>query len=161
MASEPKERALDIFEALDRINHNDFGFYASLTEEQQKSFQPYVAMKWMQGTSKKKQLVRLNNRVNPYVFSLGNNHKQLMFMLMCACTDGRAQRYTWSKGGGRKAAKSHSVAVICELYKYTIKQAQEVLHMFTVDDILEMAQYLGKQTDELTKIKSEHKTKSK
>lgn len=159
--SEPKERALDIFETLDRINHNDFEFYATLTEEQQKAFQPFVAMKWMQGTSKKKQLVRLNNRVNPFVFSLGNNHKQLMYMLMCSCTDGRAQRYTWTKAGGRQASKTHTISILCEIYKYTAKQAKEVLHMFTLDDILEMAQYLGKQTDELTKIKSEHKSKSK
>lgn len=161
MSDEAKARPLDIFEALDRINHNDFGFFATLSEEQQKSFSPYVAMKWMQGTSKKKQIVRLNNRVNPYVFALGNNHKQLMYMLMCSCTDGRAQRYTWSKVGAKAASKSHSVAVIQEAYQYTAKQAREALPLFSVDDILELAQYLGKQTDELTKLKSEHKTKSK
>jgi hypothetical protein len=161
MSEDTKARPLDIFEALDRINHNDFGYFATLSEEQQKSFSPYVAMKWMQGTNKKKQLVRLNNRVNPYVFALGNNHKQLMFMLMCSCTEGNGQRYTWSKGSTKAPAKAHSVGVIMEAYKYTQKQAREVLHMFNMDEILELAQYLGRQTDELTKIKSEHKSKSK
>jgi hypothetical protein len=157
--SEEKARPLDIFQALDRINHNDFGFFATLTEEQQKSFSPYVAMKWMHGTSKKKHIVRLNNRVNPYVFVLGNNHKQLMFMLMCSCTDGRAQRYTWTKAAGKTASKSHTVALIQEAYNYTVKQAKEVLPLFSLEDVLELAQYLGKQTDELTKLKSEHKVK--
>lgn len=159
--STQKERALDIFQVLDRINQNDFEFYATLTDEQKKSFQPYVAMLWMLGTSNKKQIARMNSRVNQYAFALGNNHKQLLYMLMASCTDGRSQRYTWTKLASKGSSKSHSLAVLMECFNYNEKRAKEVLHMFSLDEILELAQYLGKQTDELTKIKSEHKSKPK
>lgn len=155
-----KAYALDIFQVLERINANDFGYFATLEEHEQKTLAPYVLMKWMYGSNKPKHLLRLNNRANQYIFSLGK-HKQLLYMLLCAVSDGRAQRYSWAKSATvKKGSSSLSVKVVQDYYGYSSKQAAEALPLLTKDDILDMAQFLGRQSDELTKLKSELKTKT-
>lgn len=156
--AEVKAPPLDIFKVLDRINANDFEYYAGLEDHEQKSLSPYVLMKWMYGTNKPKHLLRLNARANPFMFSLGN-HKGLQFKLLCAVTDGRGQRYSWTKTvSNKKGSTSLTIKVIQEYHGYSIRHAKEALPLLTKDDILEMAQYLGRQSDELTKLKAELKT---
>lgn len=157
----PKSYALDIFQVLDHINKNDFEYFGSLSAEQQKTIQPYVLMKWMFGTKQPKSIVRLNSRVNPYMFSLGAEHKELLFNLLCTVSDGRSQRYSWNKTGKKGSSAPTCLKLIQEFWGYSPEQAKDALPLLSDDTILDVAQYLGKQSDELTKIKSELKSKSK
>ena len=159
--SAPKARPLDIFEVLDRINNNDFQYYNRLNEEQQKSLQPYVLMKWMVGTKNMKQVVRINNHVNKYMFSLGTNHKELLFKLLCTTTDGLGSRYFWAKASKSKPSMPTCVKMVQEMWDMTAEQARESLVLLNDDTLLEMALYLGRQSDELTKLKAELKSRSK
>lgn len=158
--AKPKAYALDIFKVLDRINARDFGAFRDFSEPEKKSFQPYIAMKWMLGTTDKQQILRLNARVNPYMFSLGN-HKELLYMLLCASTNGKARRYSWVKPASNTGKFAVTLGVIEEHYKYSAKQAIQALPLFSKEEILDIAQYLGRQSEELTKIKNEFKSSAK
>ena len=156
MAAPSKGYALDIFKVLDRINNTDVLFYDQLDEEQRKGFAPVVAMKWMFGTPNRQQLVRLNRCVNPFVFPFGTNHKGLLYRLMCATSTGKSVRYKWIKATTTKN-KPMSCSVLEQMYGYNRQQALEALQLLTKDDVLEMAEYIGLQGDEMTKIKAEFK----
>lgn len=153
---------LDIFQVLTNINGNEFDYYATLDEQQQKAFVPVVTMKWMLGISNAKHIKRLNDRVNKYVFPLAK-HKELLYHLMCATTTGKNVRYKYIKTStaSTSSSKPVSLGVIEEYYGYSSKHALDVLPLFNHDDIVEMAEYLGRQQEDLTKIKNEHKAAAK
>lgn len=157
-AAKPKAYALDIFSVLDRINKKDYDAYKGWSEAEQKAFQPYVVMKWMFGTDNTKTLTRLNTRANPYVFNLGTNHKELAYMLLCAVGQGKSQRYTWVKTATKPAPKPMTVGVIMEFYGYSERHARDALPLLDKEEVLDMAQWLGRETVELTKIKNEFKS---
>lgn len=161
MAKAPaKGYTLDIFQVLDRVNARDYSAFKNWNEGEQKALQPYVAMKWMLGTDNKRTLLRLNSRANQYMFSLGN-HKQLLYMLLCACTNGKSQRHSWIKTAGKPSTMPTTLDVVQEFYKYSERHAKQVLPMLTKDEVLDMAQWLGRQSEELTKIKNEFKSRDK
>ena len=74
---------LDIFRILNNINKK-IDFYDTLTTEEQKSIQPLVLMKWLSGTSSMRQIAFLNEIVNPYIFTL-SNHKKLLIWMLTIC----------------------------------------------------------------------------
>ena len=156
-----KARPLDIFEVLERINCNDFQYYHRITEDQQKSLQPFVLMKWMVGTKNMKQVGRINNYVNKYMFSLGTDHKELLFKLLCSTTDGLGSRYFWAKNAKTTSSTPMCIKMVQELWDMTAEQAKQSMILLNDETLLEIAQYLGRQSDELTKIKSELKSRSK
>lgn len=148
---------LDIFDVLRNINGNEFNFYAALDEQQQKAFVPVVVLKWMLGTANAKHLQRLNNRANRYVFPL-HAHKELLYHLLCTVTTGKDVRYKYIKTAtANKGSKPVSLGVIEEYYRYSSRHALDVLPLFEKDDILDMATFLGRQLDDVTKIKNEYK----
>lgn len=155
-----KPPALDIFYVLDRVNAKDYGAYANWSEEEQKAFQPFVAMKWMLGTDNKKVVVRLNTRANPYVFTLGA-HKELLYKLLCAVGTGKTVRYSWIKTATKAPTANATLGVIQEYYQFSLRHAKDALPLLSKDEVLEMAQWLGRETDELTKIKNEFKARDK
>lgn len=152
--------ALDIFDVLNHVNMNDFEYYGKLEEHEQKALHPLVLMKWMLGTNSDKQILRMNTRVNPYVFSLGQ-HKELLYKLLCSTTMGKSQRYSWIKTASAKKVGSLATAVVEEFYKCSPREAKAAMELLSGEEVLEMAEYLGRQSDELTKIKAEFKSKTK
>lgn len=160
MTIKHKAHTLDIFHVLDRINARDYDAYQNWNEAEQKALQPFVVMKWMLGTDDQRQLLRLNTRVNPHMFALGQ-HKELLYKLLCASTDGKTRRYSWVKTSGKQASNSATLEVIKEYFGYSARHAKDTLPLLSKDEVLEMAQYLGRQSDELTKIKNEFKSSDK
>lgn len=150
---------LDIFDVLANINGNEFNYYSSaLNDEQRKGFVPLVTMKWMLGTSSGNHIKRLNDRVNTYVFPLAK-HKELLYQLLCTVTTGKNLRYKYIKTAGvNVGSKPLSVGIIEEYYQYSTTHALDVLPLFTQEDVVELAEYLGKQPDEILKISNEYKT---
>ena len=158
--SKAKAHTLDIFAVLNRINAKDFDAFKNWSEEEQKAFQPFVAMKWMLGTDNSRIVTRLNTRANPYMFSLGN-HKELLYKLLCATTDGKSRRYSWMKMASKAPSANATLEVIKDYYGYSTRHAKDALPLLTKDEVLEMAQYLGRESDVMTKIKNEYKARDK
>lgn len=150
-----KTHKLDIFRTLKHIDEKDVDYYSSLEEEEQKAYFPLVIARWLSGTRDARQIVFLNELVNRFVFAIPN-HKDLLHKLMCLCTTGKPRRYFWNKvASGKTTSKPNAVSVIREYFGYNTKQAKDALQLLTVEDVIEYAEQLGRQKDEITKIKKE------
>lgn len=157
MATTPKKSfALDIFEVLRKLSTGDTQLYDSLTDEERKSISPLVVMRWMSGTSDMRQIVMLNEFVNPFVFSIGGNHKELLVKLLAVASSKQPHRYKWvpiKKKEGKESALS--IKVLMEAYEYSAREVREIIRHVSPAEIYEIAEQLGWQSDELKKLKKE------
>lgn len=148
---------LDIFRVLNQADRKSVSFYEHLSEEEKKAYSPFLVQRWLSGTSDVRQVVFLNEILNPYVFSL-QHHKQLLWFLTTICTNEKPRKYFWNKLPGRQASsKPETLNVISQYFGYSKKQASDVLNLLTYEDINWYAEQLGKQPDELAKLKKEWK----
>lgn len=144
---------LDIFGLLSKVSTKDAHYFARLSVEHQKAFQPYVVQRWLSGTNNPGQIVFLNEVANPYVFSL-YQHKQLLYQLFTVCTDGTPKKYNWIKP--HKATKQPlTVEVICQYFCYGVKEAKDLIPILSKQQIIQYAEQLGYDKDKLTKLKKE------
>ncbi len=159
-----QKHKLDIFKVLNHISTKDRNYYNELTEEEQKALQPLVVMRWLTGTKDARQIFFLNELVNPFVFPfLTKNgkefdHKHLLYNLMTTCTSSRGGRYYWNKAKSKPAVTA-VVSVVKDYYKYNTAHAIEALSLLSNDDILEMAEHLGRQKEDIAKLKKELKSR--
>ena len=150
---------LNIFDVLGKLSKNDSAFYDNLSDEEQKALQPLVVMRWLSGTDSARQVVFLNELVNPLVFEFVD-HKKLLVQLMSLCTTGRFTKYQWKKTISKKGSSmSVSIGVIKEYFKYTSIQAKDSLPLLDDSDVIDYAEQLGRQPDEIKTIKKELKTR--
>lgn len=157
--STPKKHKFDIFEVLGKINKKNTTFFPEMPQEEQKAIAPLVLMRWMSGTTDARQIFFLNEAVNPYVFPLAN-HKELLVDLMTICAPGKFQRYKWHKSLNKRTSTTPiAVSVIRDYFNYSQHEAQESLPVLTNDDILDYAEQLGYQKEEITKLKKELKNR--
>jgi len=154
-----KTRKLDIFRVLDNTSKKNVDFYADLTEEEQKGYVPLVTMRWLTGTKDARQIYFINELVNPFVFAF-TKHKELLYQLMTCCTTGKVQRYYWNKAQSKKSTSTPAIiSVIKEFFNYSTIHAIESLPLLANEDILEYAEQLGRQKEDIAKIKKELKTR--
>lgn len=151
------EKKLDIFRVLNAANDKNREFYNELTEEEVKAFQPFLVMRWMSGTQNGRQIMFINEFINPYAFPL-THHKQLLWDLLVVCNNGKKTRYTWNKLPAKKdPSRPTATKAVMQYYDYSSRDAVEALRILTRDDVLEIAEELGWQQEELAKIKREIK----
>lgn len=153
-----KKRSLDIFKLLSQIDSKNGEYFNTLTEQQQKELQPFVIMRWLTGTNDARQVYFVNEIVNRFAFEL-SNHKPLLYKLLCVASSGQAQRYKWKKPASRKGAGTLCMQVVKRYYKYNTRQAAEVIGLLTSDDIMDHAERIGLQKEEITKLKRELKAR--
>lgn len=145
--------AFDLFEGLEKLSGGDQLWYDKLSAEDKKAASPFVIGRWMTGTLDQAQLIRLNTFVNPYIFSLGQE-KALLFKLLAAAATGKSKRYQWLKAPGAKAATKLRGEVIKQYYEVSGREAA-LYTLISANDIIEMAEELGWDRDELAKLKKE------
>ena len=79
---------------------------------------------------------------------------------MTLCGPNKAQRYNWNKTvSGKTTNFPTSVRVVRDQYGYNTRQALEAMPLLSNDDIVEYAEDLGLQKDEITKLKKELKNR--
>jgi hypothetical protein len=153
-----KTHKLDIFRVLDQTSRKNINFYKDLTKEEQNAFQPLVVTRWLTGTTDPRQIYFLNELVNPFTFAFAK-HKELLYNLMTMCTSGKPQRYYWNKTTSKKNTKKPMVVgVIKDYFHYNTLHAIQALPLLTNEDILDYATQLGRQKEDITKIKKELRT---
>lgn len=145
--------AFDLFAFLGKLSRRDLHAYDKLTPEGQKAASPLVIGRWLTGTSDEAQLLRLNTFANPYVFSLGQD-KALLFSLLAGACTGSTSRYTWIKPPGSKA-QTRKLQTIASYYGCSLMEAKELLAVTTNETVLQMAEELGYDKDELKKLEGE------
>jgi hypothetical protein len=151
-----KERTfkLDIFQLLGSIDNPRSGdVYDNLSDDEKKGFAPLVVMRWMTGTSDERQVMLLNEFVNPYVFPLGK-HPQLLMQSLQVASSKKSKRYGWlGVKGGKKSTLAN--AVIAEYFDYSTREVALLNPRPSSQEILQMAEELGWQKDEGAKLKKE------
>ena len=133
------------------INTPNLGWFDSLSAEGQKAAAPFVIMRWLSGTSDAAQIIRLNTVANQYMFA-GTADKSALFKLLAVSTTGKTGRYSWIKGPGSKAKKL-SIEAISQYYDCSPREA--ATYKVSADDMIEMAEELGWDPDEIKKLKVE------
>lgn len=147
---------LDIFDLLSKISSSKSGdIYSSLSNDERKGFAPLVVMRWLTGTSDERQIMLTNEFVNPYVFPLAKN-PHLLMKLMQATNSKTGKRYQWL-GIKSKKKNNETLKVISEFYGMSMREVRLLNPLPSEDEIIEMAESLGYQKDELTKLKKEFK----
>lgn len=151
------ERKLDIFRVLNAADGKQEGFYEKLTEEERKEFQPFLVARWMSGTFNASQVVIMNEFMNPYSFSL-TNHKQLLWQLLTICNSGKSQRYTWNKlPARRESGRPNAIKAVREYFGYSTREAVDALDVLKRADVINIAEQLGWQSEDIAKIRREIK----
>lgn len=149
------ERKLDIFKVLGAADSKQEDFYEKLTDEERKEMQPFLVARWMSGTFNASQVYFLNEFVNPYAFSL-TSHKQLLWQLLTVCNAGKSQRYTWNKlPAKRESGKPNALKVVRQYFGYSSREAIDALDILKREDVISLAEQLGWQPEDITKIRRE------
>lgn len=148
MDSETKTTIFDVLKLIDTkkvdaVNRDDVA----------KAFVPFLTNRWITGTDDAAQVYIVNEIVNPYVFSL-HKHKNLLWKLMCCTTSGTPQRYRYQKVQ-KSSSSNGSVKVLAEYYKCTEKDARTYVDLHSKEDIMNIAIFLGRDKDEINKLKKE------
>ena len=145
---------LDIFKLLRELSSGDLTIWNSLTEEEQKGFAPLVVMRWMSGTQDMAQVAALNEFANRAVFPLAK-HPGLLMKVLAACSSRRTSRYQWI--GLKKSSKDKlTQKVIRDFFVCSSVEARKLL-VPPQDEIIQMAEELGWQKDEMAELKKELK----
>lgn len=146
---------LDIFKLLGMIGSKNSGdIYKGLSDDEKKGFAPLVAMRWMSGTSDQRQIMALNTFANRFIFPLGK-HPHLLMQLLQACSSKNGGRAQWLgiKGGSKKTQLRNEV--IMEYFDYSTNELRALTVFPTNDEIVQMAEELGWQKEEVAKLKKE------
>lgn len=151
-----KERSLDIFELLPKIDQKDLHIWEKLSDEQRKEFSPLVVLKWLRGTDNLTQLEFLNELVNPVIFTLGQE-KEFILKLMAICTFGGRKRYSWLSTKSNKKKSTLKIDMIMNYNHISKRESMEVVSLYNEEEILQMAEEIGYQKDEITALKKELK----
>ena len=149
---------LDIFRTLAAANAGNYDYYASLTPEEQKAFATPVIMRWLSGTDDPSLVMSTDMCLNKFIFKL-HKHPELIWKLMVASRmEPTNTRYQWMKQqSATTTGKGLVIQVISEYLKYNSLQAQDAMNLLSSDQILLMAEELGWQKEEITKLKKELK----
>ena len=140
-----KEYKNNVFEVLKNIDYKNYGYYDSLTSEQQKEIQPFTLTRWksmITGTAQEDNLLRVNERVSKNFWEL-SKYKDLQWRLLCSCNKiPTYQRHQWIPLSKNQQNKDY------QLVKnfYSGLNDNEISFKFnnlTKKDIKEIKNYLG------------------
>lgn len=150
------EYKLDIFDLLGKLNSPRSGdIYSKLSDDEKKGFYPLIVMRWMSGTSDERQIILLNEFVNPYVFSLPE-HQHLLMKLLQVASSKTSKRYQWL-GIKSNTKKAESFKVVQQYYEMSFREVKMLSPFPTDEELISMAEELGYTKDEMTKLKKELK----
>ena len=142
--------SFDLFEGLASLSSRNLNWYNDLSDDGKKAASPFVIARWMSGTSDRAQIIRLNEVVNPYIFS--GFDKDVLFKLLAIAATGSTKRYSWIKMPGAKTKKL-SIEVVKQYYDCSTREA--ITYKVSNEDLVEMSEALGWDKDEIKKLTKE------
>lgn len=142
---------MDIFDQLKQIEKQNVGFYKNLPDGEKPSVSFYMLLKWMSYTQDKDQILHVNGLLNTKIFPL-SQHKELLFDLCCAASQGK-QSYKWLKRNLKKS--SEVLKMISDAHNCGFAQAEEILELYSKDELLELCSEMNLDKIAADKIKKE------
>jgi NACalpha-BTF3-like transcription factor len=144
-------KKLDIFEVLKKIDECDILYFHNLSEDELKSIHPLVIMRWLSGTKDSAQIQRLNAISNIFTFSLQKEKLLLIKLLMVSSTSKKT--YKWHSKKAPTVLPKSNIEIVMDYYNCSKKEAVEAVKILSKSDILELAEELGYQKDDMTGVK--------
>lgn len=135
-----------LFDMLSAIDSGDYKSYEKFEDE----FNPFMTMKWMAACKDPIRITRVNELLNVVVFAL-HDHKQLLYNLSCALTDGDTKRYKWISR--QKNVDTVKVELVSEYFDISPREARTSIGLYDTDDFIEMAEEMGYNDKELKSLK--------
>lgn len=132
-------------------------WFDGLTEDRQKKLSVFMIARMMAGTNDPVHILRMNRVFNPYHFGdamagVLTPRKSDHMKLLAVAAGGRKVPYTWLKGPGSKAKK---LAIECTMAYYDCSMREAQTYRIDTDSLIEMAEELGWDKEEITKLKKE------
>ncbi len=156
-----KERKLDLFKLIRHAEMRDFGYYDTLSEDEQKEFQPWVAMRFMSaapdnGTEHMSSLLMTDVVLNAD-FTITSKDKAFFYRLMCIVGDGSPKKHYMIRPPSSKMKPQ----IINELFAEIIPEsmtADEIdtfmrINHITMKDLVELAEDIGWDNDKIKLLK--------
>lgn len=148
-------RTVNIFDVLKKIDQRQEDFYDSMVETDQKQLHPLVMTRWMSGTSDPAVIQMLNLTCNKYNFILAS-HKPLLMRMLLLGASGKSRRYQWMPKT-KETSQTRSLKVLRQYYKCSQREAEGYVKMHTMDELVQMAEFVGWQDDEVKALQKEAK----
>jgi len=140
--------ALDIKRELAGIDLRNYDFYDRLSDDEKKSFSPYILMRYVSNVDGDRDLqewfVEMTNElVNKDHWSLSKNHKALLWKLFASCGGGVKAYHPYLKAGGKeKAIKIEKL--LLEIYpSMKMSDIKLMASMMTKEDKNELFDKMG------------------
>lgn len=140
--------SLDIKKELAAVDLRNYNFYESLTDDEKKSFSPYVLMRYTSNVQGDRDIQEwfietTNEMVNKDHWTLSKNHKGLLWKLF-AGTGAGVKCFHPYLAAGKKEKSQKIEKLIAELNpSMKIEEVKMLANMMTKDDIKELFDNLG------------------
>ena len=151
-AKKPKENILEkndinLFEVIEAIDNKDYGYYDTLTEEQQEKFVPFMLIQWISGLQGNRDmqmyyLQSVNYHANMYfldymIASKSHNHAKLQWLMLCASSPGMGKVFhKWVPKISEKVTLLKENAKLSDIKEYY----QKIYPKASSQDIAEVAE---------------------
>ena len=146
-------RTVNIFDVLKRIDLRQEEYYDAMVEVDQKQLHPLVMTRWMSGTSDPAVIQMLNLTNNKYNFILAS-HKHLLMRMLLLSSSGQSRRYQWLSKT-KDTSQNRSLKVLREYYVCSQREAEGYIKLHTLDELIQMAEFIGWQDDEVKALSKE------
>lgn len=139
---------LDIKRELKAVDQKDYNFYSNLTDEEKKSFSPYILMRYTSNVTLDRDIqewfVEMTNEcVNKHHWQLSKNHKELLWKLFAATGTG-INCYHPYLAAGKKGKADKIEKLLGEIYpNKKLEDIKLIASMMTVEDREELFDKMG------------------
>jgi hypothetical protein len=149
---------LSIWREMSGLDRKDYAYFDRLDESQQKTFSPFILLKWgasIEGNDDlaKYYIVAANQFANQGFWDL-NRHKKLQWLTLCTISPGMGNARHYWLGAGKKDAVDPIKKLLMELLPNTKPSDIDlILQVNTREDLLEWLENHGIQKEVLKKLK--------
>lgn len=139
---------LDIKRELKAVDQKDYNFYSNLTDEEKKSFSPYILMRYTSNVTLDRDIqewfVEMTNEcVNKHHWQLSKNHKELLWKLFAATGTG-INCYHPYLAAGKKGKADKIEKLLGEIYpNKKLEDIKLIASMMTAEDREELFDKMG------------------
>jgi hypothetical protein len=139
---------LDIKRELNAVDTKDYDFYDNLSDEEKKSFSPYILMRYVSNVQSDRDvqewfIEETNKRVNLNHWDLSKHHKSLLWKLFASTGTGAAAYHPYL-AAGKKQKVNKIEKLLSELYPSTkLEDIKFLASIMTEDDKKKLFDNLG------------------